>query len=236
MDIINIILYSLIGVFVLFIVIGLAVANYSGQNLIAVYNQYSKMVVDFDNTLHFAQKVSVGEFNGRIKTNVIDGILTDNYYRGIISLSKNVANASNISAYAVCAHELGHAIQYRDTPKKMKSFSNRQLTSNILSKLTFPLLLIGIVCLFFNIIVSIVVVGFSIITLVIGLMAKLSTIKIEKEASENAIKLLKKYAYCDDEMLKCAKKVLSAAKLTYVASFLKSVLAWTMLVNKYDFY
>ena len=80
MDIINIILYSLIGVFVLFIVIGLAVANYSGQNLIAVYNQYSKMVVDFDNTLHFAQKVSMGEFNGRIKTNVIDGILTDNYY------------------------------------------------------------------------------------------------------------------------------------------------------------
>ena len=70
----------------------------------------------------------------------------------------------------------------------------------------------------------------------IGLLAKLSTIKIEKEASENGIKLLQKYANFDENQVKYAKKVLSSAKLTYVASFLKSMLKWTMLVNKYDFY
>ncbi len=236
MDILDIVLYSLIAFVVILIVIGLAIANYAGKNLITIYNENASVVIDFYNTLNFANLVSNSEFNGAVKSRVIDGILTDNYYNKTISLSQNVAYANNVSAYAVCAHELGHAIQFRDNPKKMKSFSSKQLISRILSKFTLPLFLIGIVCTFFNIILAVCILGLSVLTFVVGLLAKLSTIKIEKEASQNAIMLLQKYTDCDDNMIKRAKKVLNAAKLTYIASFLKSVLAWTLLVNKYDFY
>lgn len=236
MEVIDIVLYSLIALLVFALIVCLAITNYAGENLITVYNTYAKKIVDFNNTIMFAQNVSNGEFDGRIKTNVIPGFLTDYYYNGTISLSQPVAYANNVAAFAVCAHELGHAIQYRDTPQKMKKFSRKLLFSKIVSKLTFPLFVIGIPLIFFNIIIAIVLFSVSVLSFIIGLFAKLSTIKIEKEASMNALVLLQKYAYFDEESVKYAKKVLSAAKLTYIASFLKSVLGWTFLVRKYNFY
>lgn len=236
MELIDIVLYSLIALVVLTLIVCLAIANYAGENLITVYKKYEKRVVDFNNTLNFASVVSTQEFNGKIKTNVIEGFLNDFYYKGTISLSSPVAYASNVSAFAVCAHELGHAVQYRDNPKKMSKFTSRLILCKIFSKLTMPLFLAGIILIFFNIIIAISLLVCAVVTFIIGLIAKLSTIKIEKEASENALTLLSKYAYFDGEDIKCAKKVLSAAKLTYIASFLKSVLAWTFLVRKYDFY
>lgn len=236
MDLQTIIILSVIGAIVLLLVIGLAVANFAGENLLVVYNKFSKRIVDFNTPLKFAQTVSDNEFHGRVRTTIIPGILTDNYYKETISLSQGVASANNVSAFSVCAHELGHAIQYRDTPEKMKKFGRKLVFCSIVSKLALPIVLIAIPIAFFSIIPAIAVFAVGIFCFLSGLIAKLSTIQIEREASENAIRLLQKYAYFDEEDVKCAKKVLAAAKLTYIASFLKSVLKWTMLVNKYDFY
>ena len=236
MTILDIVLYSLIGVLVLVIVVCLAIANYAGTNLVTVFEKYEKYNADFFDTITLAKNISNGEFGGKIQVGDVPGFLNDYYYRGTIYLSPRVASASNISAFSVCAHELGHAMQYRDDPKKMKKFGKKIMLSNTLSKFTLPLFVVGIVCIFFNIIVAVAVLSFAFIMFFVGLMTKLSTIKIEKEASENGIKLLQKYANLDENQVKYAKKVLKAAKLTYVASFLKSMLKWTMLVNKYDFY
>lgn len=236
MSILEIILYSLVGILVIVLVVCLAIANYAGSNLVAVFEKYEKYNADFFDTTTLAKNISAGEFNGSVKIGHVDGFLNDYYYHGTIYLSSRVANASNISAFAVCAHELGHAMQYRDEPKKMKKFGKKIRLSNILSKFTLPLFLIGIVFIFINIIVAIAILSASVVMFLIGLLAKLSTIKIEKEASENGIKLLQKYADFDENQVKYAKKVLTSAKLTYIASFLKSMLKWTMLVNKYDFY
>ena len=232
----NIILYSLIGVLVLVIVVCLAIANYAGSNLVTVFEKYEKYNADFFDTMTLAKNISYGEFMGKVQVGTVQGFLSDYYYRGTIHLSPRVASASNISAFSVCAHELGHAMQYRDEPQKMKKFGKKVMLSNTISKFTLPLFVIGIICIFFNIIVAISVLSLSVIMFLIGLMTKLSTIKIEKEASENGIKLLQKYANFDENQVKYARKVLNAAKLTYIASFLKSMLKWTMLVNKYDFY
>ena len=236
MEIMDIVLIALVVAVILVFLICLAIANFAGENLLTIYEKYSKYPAGYNDTLSFADIVSDMEFNGKVKSSVIDGFLTDNYYKGVISLSKPVAYANNISAFAVCAHELGHAMQYRDNPAKMKSFTRKLVFSKIASKLTIPLFVIGVICIFFNLIVALTVISFSILCFIIGLLAKLSTIKVEKEASENALILLQKYADFDESMIKEAKKVLKAAKLTYVAAFLKSVLAWTFLVRKYDFY
>ncbi len=236
MSVLDIVLYTLVGVLVIVIVVCLAIANYAGSNLVAVFEQYEKYSADFFDTLTLAKKISQGEFGGNIKVGYTDGFLSDYYYNRTIYLSSRVASASNISAFAVCAHELGHAIQYRDEPQKMLKFGKRIRLSNVLSKFTLPLFVIGIVCIFINILLAIAILTFSVVMFLIGLVTKLSTIKIEKEASENGIKLLQKYANFDETQVRYAKKVLSSAKLTYIASFLKSMLKWTMLVNKYDFY
>ena len=244
MELIDIIMYGLLGVLVLALVIGLGIANSAGTNLIRTYREYERTIVDYTNPFAFAEQVSNGEFGGNIRCEVCKGFLTDHYYRGTISLSEQTIKTSSISSMSVVAHELGHAVQYRDEPAKMAKFNKKRRTSALLGKFTVPLFLIGLVCMVISLleknqvltIASIVVMAGALVMFVFGLSVQISTIKIEKEASENALVLLQKYAYLDDYQIKLAKKVLSSAKLTYIAQFLKSVLSWTMLVKKYDFY
>lgn len=236
MEILDIVLYCLIGAVLLALIIGLAIANFAGENMISHYKSYSKNIVDFITPVQFANQISQSEFNGKINCRVEQGFLNDHYCNGVITLSSEVAAAANVSSMAVVAHELGHALQYRDKPLQMKKFSNKLKMSSALAKFTMPLFVVGIVCIFFNLYIAIGIVCATLVLFFVGLGAKLSTVKIESEASENALVLLQKYAYMNEEQLKSAKKVLKAAKLTYVAAFLKSVLKWTMLVRKYDFY
>ena len=236
MDVNTIIIICLASVLVLFIVVSLAITNYAGENLLIIYNQYKTVSPSFLKTHELARIISNQEFNGSIAVDKTTGFLTDYYYNGTIYLSQDVYDSSNISGFAVACHELGHAIQYQDTPKKMKKFNRNIVISKTVTKFTMPLLVIGIILVFINFWFAISFAVASILSFLIGLFAKLNTIKIEKEASENAIELLKKYADFDEESIKYAKKVLSAAKLTYIAAFLKSLVGWTMLVNKYDCY
>ena len=232
----NIIIYCLIGVFVIFNLVSLAIVNYAGENLVTIFGEYKNTYASFLKTYEFASLVSNQEFGGKIRVERVQGFLSDYYSNGAIHLSDDVYDSASISAFAVAGHELGHAIQYRDTPKKMKKFNRNIMLSKTITKFTMPLFVIGIVLLFVDFWFTISFVLAAVISFLIGLMAKLSTIKIEKEASQNAIELLKKYAEFDEQSIKYAKKVLSSAKLTYVASFLRSLVGWTMLVKKYDFY
>ena len=120
MELVNIILYVLIGALLITLALCLAIANYASENLITIYNKYSRYIGSHTNALQIARLISYNEFNNSITCTVIPGVLTDHYYNGTISLSQKVAQGNNISALSVCAHEMGHAIQYRDTPKKMK--------------------------------------------------------------------------------------------------------------------
>lgn len=231
----EIVLYSLIGGVILLIIIGLAVANFAFENLVTVYRKFAKYQIDFYSCFQFANQVSHGEFNGQIQVQVVEGFLTDHYHNGVISLSQGVVNSANVASLAVVAHELGHAMQYRDTPEKMQKWHKKQAMSSFFAKITLPLFLGAVVALFFDTYIAIGILGAVVLSFILGLVSKISTIKIEWEASLNALKLLEKYVGFDDQQLKQAKKVLSCAKLTYVASFLKTMLKWTMLVRKYDF-
>ncbi|MBQ3494376.1 MAG: zinc metallopeptidase [Clostridia bacterium] len=236
MEIMDIVLYSLIGVLFIALAIGLGVANTAGQNLIGTYKEYERHIVDYITPISFVENVSRGEFQGKIRSEVCPGFLSDHYYRGTISLSQETVKTSSVSSMAVTAHELGHALQYRDIPQNMAKFNKKRRLSRILGKLTMPLFVVGLVCIIFSIVASIIVMALSFLLFCYGLFVQLSTIKIEKDASKRALGLLQQYAYMDEEQIKKAKKVLASASMTYVASFLKSVLSWTMLVQKYDFY
>ena len=236
MEIIDIVVYSLLGVLLVILAIGLAVANSAGQNMINNYREYEKHIVDFTNPMQFSQFVSQSEFNGKIRCDVCEGFLTDHYHRNTITLSQETLKTNSISSMSVVAHELGHAMQYRDTPDKMRKFNKKRTRSALLGKFTMPIFIVGAVCILWNVVAAIVIMGIALALFIFGLSTQISTIKVEKEASQNALILLEKYAYLDERQIKLAKKVLDSAKLTYIAAFLKSVLSWTMLVNKYDFY
>src|SRR5574344_517245 len=135
-SLLNIVLYVLLASIAIFLVIGLAITNYAGENLVNIYNEHTKYIVPYFKTTEFAQNISENEFNGQMETKIVPGFLNDFYYNKTINLSSTTANSANVSAFSVCAHELGHAIQYRDTPEKMKKFAVRQMMSRFLAKLT----------------------------------------------------------------------------------------------------
>lgn len=149
----------------------------------------------------------------------VSGNLTDHFDpRGnVIRLSDTVYDSTSVAAIGVAAHEAGHAQQYRDNYLPIKIRSALVPVANLGSQLAMPLLLIGLFMSFAGLVdiaiwLYVAVVAFSIVTL-----------PVEFNASSRAIRTLEGYGILSDEENKAAKKVLSAAAMTYVAATLAAI-------------
>ena len=148
------------------------------------------------------------------------GSLTDHYdpRDNTIYLSETVYNAPTIAAVGVAAHEAGHAVQYAVGYGPVRLRSAIIPVTQLGSKLSFLLLLIGIflysqTMLFWGIIL------FSFTTIF-----QLVTLPVEFNASHRAIETIDGEGLLDGQELDGARKVLRAAALTYVAALLMSAL------------
>ncbi len=155
----------------------------------------------------------------------ISGSLTDHYdpKNKVLRLSDPVFNSKSIAAIGVAAHETGHAIQH-DTDYLPLSIRTAIFpVVNISSKLAMPLIMLGLVFGFFgsfsNIILNIGIILFSAVV-----FFQLVTLPVEFNASSRAISLLEDYGFLTNNEIPSAKKVLSAAAMTYVAAAASGVL------------
>ena len=159
----------------------------------------------------------------------VNGELTDYYdhKHKTVALSSSTYNSSSISALGVTAHEVGHALQYKNNYLPIKLRSIIIPIVNIWSNLLWPLVILGIILNFAVLPTSAagkvlmwIGIGFY------GLIALLDviTLPVEYNASHRAIKILEQSEILDKEETNKARKVLSAAALTYVASLLNSLL------------
>lgn len=219
--------------FLLLIMVGLAIVNFSTEELYDKYKKVSNLPcgitpIDLVNVLNMTQ------FNNQLrvtfKNNLFCDALSSN---GVLTLCSQYANQNNMAGVAICAHELGHAYQFRDKKQKMYSHASLIKTSKLFSWLFTPLVIGGIGALIFG--YNMIGLGILIsagISFLVAVISKLSTIGIEREASNNALEILRVYANFTDDELKTAKKFLDSAKMTYIADLLKIMLKWTMLVRK----
>lgn len=212
---------------------GLAIVNYSGEELLSKFKETAKITTNMS-AYQLAQIVSQGSFNNRIRIVFSNVLFCDSYSsNNVLTLSAQYAQEHNLAGLAICAHELGHAFQFKEQAHKMKQYGKKVKFSKILSKLVTPVLILAIVlCCFDKLILSAITIGVAFVVFITALSVKMSTIKIEKEASDTALQILKDYANITDTELKSAKKFLNSAKQTYVADLLKSVLKWTGLTRK----
>ncbi len=148
----------------------------------------------------------------------IGGNLTDHYdpKSKVLRLSDSVYASSSIAALGVAAHETGHAIQHRESYFPL-TFRNAIFpVVNIGSKLSMPLIMLGLVFSFLS--GSIILLQIGIILFALVVLFQIVTLPVEFNASRRALKLLGEYNYLSEDELKPARKVLSAAALTYVAA------------------
>lgn len=147
------------------------------------------------------------------------GSLTDHYdpRSNTIYLSQPVYNAATVSAVGVAAHEAGHAVQYAQAYGPIQVRSAIIPVTQFGSKFAFVALMLGMV-LYSQPLFAAGIVLFGLTTLF-----QLVTLPVEFDASARALGTIDGTCLLDGEERRGAKKVLTAAALTYVAALLMSL-------------
>ena len=156
----------------------------------------------------------------------IAGDLTDHYSPKelVLRLSDTTINSASIAAIGVAAHECGHAIQHAKHYAPLNIRNAIVPVVNIGSKLSWPMILIGLLLGFTGFLdLGIILFSFS-------LIFQLITLPVEFNASSRALQILDDSNMLYVEELKGAKKVLSAAAMTYVAAAISTLLSLLRLI------
>ena len=147
------------------------------------------------------------------------GNLTDHYdpRTNVIRLSDGVYGSTSVAALGVAAHEAGHAVQYAQGYGPIRLRTAIIPVCNLGSKLSIILIILGLF------LYSQPLFGLGVILFALAVVGQLVTLPVEFNASRRAIRSLDETGVLDGEELRGARKVLSAAALTYVAALLVSV-------------
>ncbi len=154
----------------------------------------------------------------------IQGSLTDHYdpSTNVVRLSDDVYSSTSTAAIGVACHEVGHAIQHATNYAPVKIRTAIVPITNIGAKLSVPLIIIGLLLSSMGeIFVMIAYIGCALFGLVT--VFQLVTLPTEFNASSRALKTIEETNLLQGEELKQAKKVLSAAAMTYVAALAVSL-------------
>lgn len=154
------------------------------------------------------------------------GTLSDHYdpSSNTLRLSQGVFGSDSVAAVGIAAHEAGHALQKEQGYRLLSVRSLMVPVVNIGSNLAWPIFVLGIIfswrpLMYAGIATFAAVVVFSLITL-----------PVEFDASRRANVMLSESGYFTQEELNGVRTVLNAAALTYVASFISTLMQLLRLV------
>lgn len=183
------------------------------------FSKYSKMYSHLTGA-QAAERLLHNNGVYNVKIERCSGQLTDHFdpRTNVIRLSENVYDANTVSAVGVACHEAGHALQYAENYGPMKLRAAIIPVTNFGSYLAMPLILLGFLFDFYPI--SLIGVAFY----GLSTLFQLITLPVELNASRRAIKTIENFSLLpDNSQLYGAKKVLSAAALTYLGALLSSL-------------
>lgn len=156
----------------------------------------------------------------------VSGNLTDHFdpTARVIRLSQSVYDSHSVAAVGVAAHEAGHALQYAEDYFPIRLRAAIIPITKVGSALSWPLIILGLV-FSFGFLVNLGIILFSAVTLF-----QLVTLPVEFNASRRALNILQQQGILAPEELGGARKVLTAAAMTYVAALLVSVMQLLRLI------
>lgn len=149
----------------------------------------------------------------------VSGNLTDHYdpRSNIIRLSDSVYGSDSVAAIGVAAHECGHAVQYARNYFPIRLRALLIPLTTIGSNAAIPLAILGLIMGFGWL------VDLGILLFLVVVLFQLVTLPVEFNASSRALRTLEGEGILDTDELHGAKKVLTAAALTYVAALIVAV-------------
>lgn len=213
--------------YLLLIVPAMLIAGLAQMQVSTTFNRYSGI---FSRRGYTAAQVarSILDANGlyHVQIERTPGKLTDHYdpRTDVVRLSQAVYDSTSIASIGVAAHEVGHAVQHATGYLPLTVRNAIIPITNIGSRMAIPLLLAGLV---FSVqpLVEVGILAFSLATIF-----QLITLPVEFNASSRALATLSGEGYLDREEIGGARKVLSAAAMTYVAALIVSAAQLLRLV------
>lgn len=136
-----------------------------------------------------------------------------------VRLSRSNYHQPTVTAVGVAAHECGHAIQHAKGYSPLNIRSALVPVANIGSKLGFPLIFLGVLFSWNQVLIRIGIWGFA-----LAVLFQLVTLPVEFNASSRAVAKIEQYGLLTAEENAGCKKVLRAAAMTYVAAAASAIL------------
>lgn len=192
----------------------------------STFKKYSKIGVRSVMTGYEAS-IAIQRMSGvSIPVESVPGNLTDHFdpRTNVIRLSQSVGQRNSIAAVGVAAHETGHALQYAERYLPIHIRMAIIPVTRFSSGLAPWLFLAGIIFNYsFLAYIGVLLFGFAV-------LFQLVTLPVEFNASARAVRALEAQGILTGDELEGAKKVLSAAALTYVAALLVSLMSFLRLL------
>ncbi len=167
--------------------------------------------------------------NGLHDVKVVEsqGVLTDHYnpMTKIVALSTSNYHEASVAGTAVAAHEVGHAIQDKEAYAFLRFRHRLAPVASITSNASWVFIMIGIIFSSMNSLL-----GIGIVLMAVGVLFQIVTLPVEFNASSRAMDQIVQLGIIRNDEEKQAKKVLSAAAMTYVAATAVAVLELVRLV------
>ncbi len=145
----------------------------------------------------------------------------------VVRLSSEYFNGKSLTAIAVAAHEVGHAIQHHngylpfELRQRIVSIAIGAEKLGAMAMIALPFITLISRSPRIAMIMFFIAIG----SMLVGTLVHLITLPVEWDASfKRALPILKKGKYISDREIKYAHKILTAAALTYVSGSLASLL------------
>ena len=189
-------------------------------NVSATFNRYSRVASRRGLTGAQAAEAVLrahGVYGVRIER--VAGRLSDHYdpRSNVIRLSDGVYGSTSVASLGVAAHEAGHAVQYAQGYGPIKLRTAIIPVCNIGSQLSILLIVLGLIFYFPALF------GVGVILFAVAVVGQVVTLPVEFNASRRAMASLRDTGLLEQEELRGARKVLTAAAMTYVAALLVSI-------------
>ncbi len=210
----------------LLVLIGVLLSAWASGKVKTTYAKYGKVRSYAGLTgTQAARRILDDAGLAHIRIERVAGDLTDHYSpkEQILRLSDTTYNSTSIAAIGVAAHECGHAIQHDRHYAPLTIRNAIVPAANLGTKLAWPMILLGLVFSYFFVELGILFFSF-------GVLFQLITLPVEFNASSRALQILDSAGMLQRDELKGAKKVLSAAAMTYVAAAASSLLSLLRLI------
>lgn len=211
----------------LILIIGMVLSLMASAKLKSTFSVYRKVRSASGLTgAETAQRIlrSAGIYDVQVVP--IQGSLTDHYdpQKKILGLSQDVYGQTSLAAVGVAAHECGHAIQHANNYALLNLRSAIVPAANIGANISWPLFLAGLI---FSIrpLLTLGILLFS-----LAVLFQLVTLPVEINASSRALRMLQTTGILSPDENRGARKVLTAAALTYVAALASSILQLLRLI------